>query len=270
VTSNFELDLQCLAPHPEAVVAVRELLRSVHGELGGGLLATWFDGSIALGDFNSQRSDIDLVVLMRNVPSRETIEGIRTVHARSAANAAPWGDEIETIYVTPAALISSAVNSGVPHLYVERGSGGNVVSAPLDQSWLMHMRVLREHGISITGSAPSELVGVVSDDELRRAAHWGAEHWLNPYLADPAALVQLGTRVFLVLTACRLLYTSQTGQVVSKMTAATWVLESAPAELRSVIAGAMAWCKTDEVSELTTTEGTIALIAWLRGRLVET
>jgi len=129
------------------------------------------------------------------------------------------------------------------------------------------MRVLREHGISITGSAPSELVGAVPDDELRRAAHWGAEHWLNPYLADRAALAQLGTRVFLVLTACRLLYTSQTGQVVSKRTAATWVLESAPTELRSVIAGAIAWRKTDDVSELTTTEGTIALIAWIQARV---
>jgi hypothetical protein len=254
-------DLSSLTLEP-ALTTVRDLLTTVSRELGNNFLAVWFDGSIALGAFDPQRSDIDLVVVTSDYPSVEETSGLRVAHARCAQGAPDWGDEIEIIYVTSAALQLRAVSSGVPHLYVERGSRGELRSGPLDPGWLVHLRVLREHGRSITGPEPIEMVAAVSDDELKRVAIWGAERWLTPHLEDPTTLARLGVRVFVVLTTCRLLYTLQSGQVVSKMTAARWALDAVPADLAPVIQGAMAWQKHDAVSESTTVKRTLALIKW--------
>ena len=262
MASRAELDLRTLTSEPRAAAAVGELLIAVQGELGESILAVWFDGSIALDEFDPERSDIDLVVVTPNTPTEDEIVGLRTVHARSALTA-PWGDEIETVYVSLAGLRSNAVNSGVLHLYVERGSGGELVSGPVDPGWLVHLRVLREHGRSITGPAPVDIVEAVSNDELKRVALWGVERWLERYREDPNALARLGTRVFAVLTMCRLVYTLRTGQVASKIAAARWALAAVPSGLAPVIEGAMAWRKDDVASARTTPDGARALIDWL-------
>jgi hypothetical protein len=256
-----ELNLSCLAQHREAIGAVRELLTSVQGILGDNIVAVWFDGSIALGDFDPGRSDIDLVVIA-GAPTGEATEALRAVHVGFAMAGPPWGNEVETVYISPAGLHGDAVRSGVPHLYIERQSDGELKSGPVDPGWLVHLRVLREHGRSITGPAPMNIVGTVSDDELKRVAQWGADRWLTPYRKDPATLARLGSRVFAVLTTCRLLYTLQTGQVVAKAAAARWALSAVPGGLMPVIEGAMAWRKDDVDSDLTTVEGALALIDW--------
>ncbi len=259
MASSIALDLSSLNPEPEAISAVSELLIAVQWELGDTVIAAWFDGSIALEEFDPSRSDIDLVIVTRDTPSKNQISALRALHARSAA-AGPWGDEIETVYVTPAGLRVGAVRSGIHHLYIERGTGGELMSAPLDPGWLVHLRVLREHGRSIFGPAPAGVVETVGDDELRSVALWGSEHWLTPYRENPARLARLGTRVFAVLTMCRLLYTSQTGDVVSKITAARWAQAAAPPNLALVIRGAIAWRKEDVDSANTTVEGVLAMI----------
>lgn len=267
MASNADLDLRILDSEADAAMSVRELLKSIQDVLGDNFLAAWFDGSIALGAFDPDRSDVDVVVLTRDTPSDEQISGIRSLHARLATAAGAWANEIETIYVALAGLRSRAVSVGINHLYVERGSGGKLMSAPLDRGWLVHLRVLREHGRAIVGPEPSGLVETVSDDELKRAALWIAEHWLTAYREDPAVLAELGARVFVVLTICRLLYTLQTGQAVAKMVAARWAIGMVPADLVPVIDGAMAWRKEDATSEKTTLEGTLALIAWTRSTM---
>jgi hypothetical protein len=264
VASNDELDLRILDSDPDAVTAVRELLASIREALQDSLLAAWFDGSIALGAFDPRRSDVDVVVVTRDTPSAEQTAAIRTLHARSATAAGAWADDMETIYVTRAGLRSTAVSRKINHLYVERGSGGKLKTAPLDRGWLFHLRVLREHGRSIVGPQPLDMVEAVSDDELKHVALWIADHWLTAYREDPAVLEQLGARVFVVMTICRLLYTLRTGQVVAKMTAAREAVGMLPRDLVPVIEGAMAWRKDDTASENLSLEGTLALMAWMQ------
>lgn len=262
MASNAELDLRILDSEPEAVTAVCELLSSIQEALQDNFLAAWFNGSIALGAFDPRRSDIDVVVVTRDPPSEEQTSAIRALHAGFATPPGAWGDEIETIYVTLAGLRSTAFSRKINHLYVERGSGGKLKSAPLDRGWLFHLRVLREHGRSIVGLQPLDVVEAVSDDELKVVALWIADHWLTAYRKDPAVLEQLGARVFVVLTICRLLYTLRTGQVTAKMTAARQAMGLLPPDLVPVIEGAMAWRKDNTASENPTLEGTLALMAW--------
>jgi len=126
-------------------------------------------------------------------------------HAGFAANSATWGEEIETAYVSVQDLEPAATAGRSTHLYGERGRGSEIQSGPLDPRWLFHLRVLVEHGRSIVGPTPSEMVATVSDENLKEAASWGVHRWLARYQNHPGALDRVGIRVFAVLTACRLL-----------------------------------------------------------------
>jgi hypothetical protein len=263
-----EFDLGVLTPYSAAQIAVRELLTEVQAVLGESLVAIWFDGSLALGDFDPDRSDIDLVVVDANIEPRAITSGLEAAHVRYSSAGLAWGDEIETIYVREAALDPAAIHSEITHLYVERGTGGALRSGPLDPGWLVHLRVLRDRGVSISGPMPRDIVQAVSDDALMEVASWSAKQWLAPYRDRRAPLDRLGTRVYVVLTACRLLYTFRTGQIVSKMAAARWALDNVPPGLGSHIEDAMAWRKEDAFSTSPSVDGSLALIEWVQSVLI--
>jgi hypothetical protein len=85
----------------------------------------------------------------------------------------------------------------------------------------------------------------VGDETLRRAAAFGADNRLQLYRNNPTLLARPGARAFAVLTACRMLYTFRTGNVVPKMEAAQASLQFKDARLSDVIHAAMSWTKED-------------------------
>jgi hypothetical protein len=233
--------------------------------VGQEVVAAYFDGSLALGDFDPSRSDVDLLIVTRR-PIRDLVAGrIADIHASLASDESAWAGEIEVIYVSIGELTPAAVPGGSLHSYVERGTGGLVRSAPLDPGWLLHLRVLRRHGIPIFGPSPRDLVSPVADDDLRRAVSFGATARLGPYCDDPRALEPAGARAFAVLTACRILHTLRTGEVVPKMEAARSARSTVDASLAAVIGAAMAWRKHDLQLDATV-EGTAALLRLVQGR----
>jgi hypothetical protein len=123
-----------------------------------------------LRQFDPERSDIDLVIVTRSDALADKVGQIGPAHAGFAANSATWGEEIETVYVTARDLEPAAIAGRSTHLYVERGRGSETRSGPLDPRWLFHLRVLVEHGRSIVGPTPSEMVATVSDEDLTEAA----------------------------------------------------------------------------------------------------
>lgn len=209
------------------------------------VVGIYFDGSIALGDFDPARSDIDLVAVTHDPLSDSAAKEISAIHVTFARSSPAWGQETEVIYVSQRELSGQAVESRHIHRYVERGTGGLLQTGPLDLGWLVHLRVLSRQGITITGSDIRELVVPVSDEALRRVVVFGAENWLRPYCVDPSSLQRPGTRAFAILTACRMLHTFRTGAVVSKIEAAETTLRRVDFGHSNAIHAAIRWRKHD-------------------------
>jgi hypothetical protein len=95
--------------------------------------------------------------------------------------------------------------------------------------------VLRERGITLLGPDPKTLIDPVSPDELRAAMRVLLHGWGAHFLEHPELLAGRGYQSYVVLSLCRLLYTLQTGEVVSKSAAAGWAKENLVEKWRGLI-----------------------------------
>jgi hypothetical protein len=204
-------------PFPDVNVALHDLLRKVRAILGDHFIGMYLDGSLALGDFSPERSDIDYVVATDADLSDESHEALRIMHARFNDSGSPWATEVEAFYVQRDAL--HCYNPArAHHLRIERGASEVLRSDQLDRSWVIHLHVLRENGLIVVGPAPRNLIDPVDPDDLRWAMAELMESWWGPMCKDTRPLLRhhIGYQAYAVLTMCRVLYTLDSGAVTSK------------------------------------------------------
>ncbi|MEO5951373.1 MAG: nucleotidyltransferase domain-containing protein, partial [Chloroflexia bacterium] len=98
-----------LYPYVNAVLNGFEAdLRSILGDRFRGM---YLSGSLALGDFEPQISDIDFIVLTDPRLSNTLIEAVRDLHDSFNMSDSPWAGKIEAVYVTPEALHTNPISS---------------------------------------------------------------------------------------------------------------------------------------------------------------
>lgn len=216
--------LEPLEPTPYADVneVLRDFLGWVQTILGEQFVGMYLSGSLALGDFDPQGSDIDFIVVTTDVLSDERITALREMHARFAAGSSPWAGKVEAVYV-PQAVLRHGAPPGAHYPQVEKEHP--FFLEPLESGWIYHCYILREHGVTLAGPAPRTLIDPVDPAAMRRAAAPIAALWLEQAQTDPSWLDWLrepGSQPFVVLTLCRLLYTLDAGRVASKPGAAHW------------------------------------------------
>jgi Domain of unknown function (DUF4111)/Nucleotidyltransferase domain len=217
-----------LQPTPHAGVneALRELLAQAQTILGSHFVGMYLSGSLALGDFNPHRSDIDLVIVTDAPLSDDLFAALQEMHARFAAGGSPWAAKLEAVYIPEQALRRDAP-TGAKYPVLEKGRA--LVMDHLESGWSVQRYTFREHGLAVAGPEPRTLVDSVDPNGMRRAGSAIAGMWLEQARADPSWLAWLRQRenqAFVVLTLCRLLYTLEAGSVASKPGAARWAQQA--------------------------------------------
>jgi hypothetical protein len=95
-----------------------------------------------------------------------------------------------------------------------------------DADWIVQRYILHKRGITITGPDPKTLIAPVPPADLRWAVSVILHNWLRQFLEDADRLKSRGCQSYAVLTLCRILYTYEYGEIVSKRTAAEWAKQS--------------------------------------------
>jgi hypothetical protein len=179
-------------------------------------------GSLALGDFDPDRSDIDFVVVTDTDVGEDLFESLQDIHTQFAASNSPWAEKIEAIYIPYPALRHAASNAS--H-YPQMEKGTRLFRAPLERGWVFHCITIRDHGAVVAGPEPRVLVDTINPQAVHSAAKEITGLWLEQSRNDPTWLPWLRQRdaqTFVILTLCRLLYSLATGSVASKPRAAQW------------------------------------------------
>ena len=89
-------------PHAEELVArIRDAIREAAGSALAGL---YLFGSLVVGDFDVDVSDIDLIAVLTSDPSDELVAQLGRMHDALASENPGWAGRIEVIYVSAAAL----------------------------------------------------------------------------------------------------------------------------------------------------------------------
>jgi predicted nucleotidyltransferase len=207
-------------PYHEVNDLLQELLASMQAVLGDQLIAVYLDGSLASGDFDED-SDIDFVAVTTTEISEGQFLALKAMHERISAIETPLAIQLEGTYIS-----RDAIRRYDPrfarHANIERGQDERLKWVHLDGSWIVHRSVLRERGITLVGPAPQTLIDPILPGDLRQAMQATLDGWVTQLSRQPDYLKFRGYQSYIVLTLCRILFTLENGQVVSKPAAAKW------------------------------------------------
>jgi aminoglycoside 9-adenylyltransferase len=214
---------------------VDPVIGRLHGYLQktdpGGVLGVYLFGSSALGCLRPT-SDIDVLVLTQRSLSRDERQSLTAFllqFSGSRGTVAPG---------RPLEVTSLVLEDVVPWRYppVCDFLYGEWLRPEFLTDWLPErhsntdlavlIRSVRQHATCLQGPHPSDLLAPVPLQDVRRAIHDSLGPLLNDLVGDERNVL---------LTLARMVVTLETGQIVSKDEAATWILPSLPGPHRSVL-----------------------------------
>lgn len=169
------------------------------------LVAVWAHGSLALGDFQPGRSDLDLVAVVSERLSDRHLSDLRRVHGTLIEDV-PLAAGLHCAYMARDDL----ADPGQAHPTWAHGEMFDRIVSPVTR------RELTQGGLSLHGPAPAGLIPAVSDEDLASfirgdlrdfwyAAAERPELWLRDIWVD------LG-----LLTLARATVTLREGRLISK------------------------------------------------------
>jgi predicted nucleotidyltransferase len=194
--------------------------REIGAVVGGRLLGLYVHGSFVLGDFQADRSDVDLLAVVADDPS-DLLEPLRAMHERLTADHPEWTDRVEVEYASVAALAGFRAD---PRPMVRISPGEPLHVVPATRHYLLNWYAAREWGATRHGPPPKDLIPAITTAEWTDAIRDHLRQW--PEWIDD--MRSPGAQSYAVLTICRALHALDTGRQASKRTAATWAAHTLP------------------------------------------
>jgi len=224
-------------PYSDVNAVLRLLLTSVQAALGDQFVGMYLHGSLASGDFDPERSDIDFVVVTAGRLPDAINSALAALHTRLIDSGLSWATKLEGTYFPQQVLRryapTDALYPSINEASFYMGGHGS--------DWVIQSHILREQGIVLAGPAPRSLIDPVAPDDLRRAMRELLRDWWAPMLHDTARLWSDEYQAYAILTMCRALYTLETGAIVSKPVAAHWAQAALGTRRAALIERALAW-----------------------------
>ena len=227
-----------VTPYPYVNDVLSDLLNRARNILGDQFVGMYLYGSLAAGDFNVDRSDIDFLIVTRDLLPQDTVDELERMHLELAASDSKWARKLEGQYVPLREL--RRYNADGPKLPTVNER--RFYLAGQGHDWVMQRYILREQETIVAGPSIREHIDPVSAGDLRAAAAAVMDDWWAPMADDHAWLDGRPDYIaFAVQTMCRVLYTLEKGAVVSKTAATEWALETVDAKWRDLIEAANTW-----------------------------
>ena len=226
-------------PYDDVNSVLLDLKARIQNLLGRQFVGLYLYGSLALGDFDPQSSDIDFIVVTRTELSAERVSGLRAMHEEFDRSGSPWAGKVEAAYIPLDALKH---DKSATTLYPQIEREKELSLAPLEAGWAFQRFTLRERGVVVTGPEPIAFTDPVDLAEMQLAAVVILSEWQQQKRQDPdwiAWVRKRGCQAFVVLTICRLLYSLETGSVASKPAAALWAKKASMPNRASLIERAL-------------------------------
>jgi Aminoglycoside adenylyltransferase, C-terminal domain/Nucleotidyltransferase domain len=214
------------------------LLAEVRAVLGDDLVGFYLYGSLSLGDFDPESSDIDFLIATRGVLPAATLDTLAAMHARIAASGLAYAGRLEGSYIPLRTLRRYDPDD---NLHPTIGMDWEFGLGPHKTNWIVERHILREHGHALFGPPPRDLIDPVAPDELRAATREMLLGFWSQQLDGPEWLRTREYQAFAILTMCRALHTLAEGTVVSKRVAADWAKRALDPAWSLLINRALAW-----------------------------
>lgn len=221
-----------MTPYRDLDLLLADLLERWQRILGDRLAGVYVQGSFALGG-GDEHSDCDWIVATQGSLTDPQILRLRELHAEIPTWERPWCQDLEGSYA-PIDELASVDHLGCRWLFNDHGHRTVEWDDHCNRAFTRW--ILREHGLTLLGPAPSTFMPKVPEDNLRREA----ADSLPTLLDDLATWADIDTLAwgqrYAVTTACRILYTFEVAEVATKHGALEWGLRTLDATWRPLLA----------------------------------
>jgi aminoglycoside adenylyltransferase-like protein len=194
------------------------------------LVGVYLTGSFALGGGDAA-SDCDFLVVKDGALSSDEERALRELHQEIPTWPGYWASNLEGSYA-PRGDLETLAAVGLPWLFVDRGHREMEWSPHCNAEDVRWVVFNRPH--VLVGTDPREFCCEVPAHVLQAAVRPQIENLLDD-VRSWAPFDVIWTQRYLVETACRMLYTLERGEVITKPGALDWATEALPAEWRDLI-----------------------------------
>ncbi len=207
--------------------------------LGDNLVGVYLHGSLAMGCFNPERSDIDLIVLIRT----RLEAGHKRRLAESLLHRSNAPRPIEISFLTPGDLVPWRHPTPFVFHYSEEWRGrftGALASGVLpaqsdtDPDLAAHLTITRRRGLCLYGAPIEQTIPLVPAEDYADSIVGDLEWMRERYAENPS-----GISPYLVLNACRVYAFLLEGAVFSKDEGGQWALTKLPDAITGVVRQAL-------------------------------
>lgn len=226
--------------YPDVNSVLQEFVEGIQSILGNRFIGLYLYGSLAIGDFDPETSDIDFLVLTRDELPDDQVESLREMHACFNQSGSTWSNKIEAAYI-PLLALRGPKSPQALYPQIERGT--DIIRSPLEIGWAFQRHTLWEHGVTVSGPAIRSLIDPVDPEEMHQAAVAIVSGWQEQSRQDPSWIAWAhlrGSQAFIVLTLCRIRFSLETGSVASKSAAGRWTQVACGARWSPLIERALA------------------------------
>lgn len=215
---------------------IDDFVRQNQNILGENLVGIYLHGSAVMGCFNSQKSDLDVIIVIRdpvsNAAKRAYMDMVIELNRRAPAKGIELSIVRENVcspfvYPTPFELHFSIAHLNWyqtdPDDYVEKMHG-------TDNDLAAHFTIIFHRGKALYGKAIRDVFAQVSR-EIYFDSIWGdIENAQDEITENPA---------YIILNLCRVLAYSKENLILSKLEGGKWGLENVPEIYTGLITGAL-------------------------------
>lgn len=206
-------------PYPDLNAVLQALLEGQQAILAGKLIGVYLQGSFAVGDFDAH-SDVDFIAALRDDLAGDEVEALTDLHGRRIYDLPiPWAQHLEGSYF-PQDILRPTARAGEPVWYLGHGSRELVRSNHCNT--VVVRWTVREHGVTLAGPAPADLIDPIPVDVLRADILTTIRDWGGEILAHPDRFANRFYQGYLVLNFSRMLRDCLAGDTGSKRMGAEW------------------------------------------------
>ena len=237
-----------LTSYPDVNAILRLLLDGVRAILRDQLVGLYLYGSLSLGDFDPDSSDVDFLAVTAGDLADPVLDALRDLHERIAASGLRYATKLEGSYIPRDALRRyDPGRAEHPTIGIDWDFG----IAQHGSNWIAEREIVRTHGVTVWGPSPATLIDPVPPADLKAAVCESLRDFWSAQLHGPDWLKQRDYQAFAILTMCRALYTLYEGKVASKPTAAAWARRMLDPRWEPLIDRALNWRRQHQIDDLT-------------------
>ena len=229
--------------YEELLTRFTDMSKALFGE---NLVGIYLHGSLAMGCFNSQKSDLDLILIVEDdITAEQKKAFIRNV-VRFSEEAPEKGFELSIVkrefcdpfvYPTPYELHFSNTYLELaktdPDAYIEKLHG-------TDKDLAAHFTIINHYGVPLYGASVSEVFGAVPKEDYIDSIWFDVENAPEDILENP---------MYMTLNLCRVLAYLKDDLVLSKKAGGEWGVQFLP-EYAEFVGEALRCYETDKAVEI--------------------